>query len=65
MTRRWKTETLKSQMRMETAKSQTKMETSEGQMKSDRTTASTASYTQKGMASKTGREVSTGFIRQV
>uniref|UniRef100_A0A915II97 Uncharacterized protein n=1 Tax=Romanomermis culicivorax TaxID=13658 RepID=A0A915II97_ROMCU len=41
-----KTEISKSRTKMETSKSQTKSETSKGQMKSDRTTVSTASYSQ-------------------
>uniref|UniRef100_A0A915K3W3 Uncharacterized protein n=1 Tax=Romanomermis culicivorax TaxID=13658 RepID=A0A915K3W3_ROMCU len=53
---RLKTETTKSQTRTETAKSQTKRETSKGQMKLDRTTPSTASYSQTRMVPKTGGE---------
>uniref|UniRef100_A0A915HV80 Uncharacterized protein n=1 Tax=Romanomermis culicivorax TaxID=13658 RepID=A0A915HV80_ROMCU len=44
-----KMETSKSQTKTETSKSQMKMESSQGQMKSDRTTMSTASYTQMQM----------------
>uniref|UniRef100_A0A915LCG6 Uncharacterized protein n=1 Tax=Romanomermis culicivorax TaxID=13658 RepID=A0A915LCG6_ROMCU len=61
--RRSKMETTKSQMRMETAKSQTRTETSKGQTKTDRTTVSTASYTQTRMVSKTGGEANKARTR--
>uniref|UniRef100_A0A915KGR6 Uncharacterized protein n=1 Tax=Romanomermis culicivorax TaxID=13658 RepID=A0A915KGR6_ROMCU len=58
---RSKMETRKSQKETKPSKSQTKAETYKGQTKLDRTTVSTASYSQTQSLSKTGRVVTSGI----